>query len=106
MKPTPLFVDTYDLTLDICRQLDGDPAHLSTATVDTALALLTAVAEALRQAQTPLEEADEHLARLRLLLRLRTDLDRGDRGFALRMLEKADAIGRQIGALLRRAGRA
>lgn len=105
MKPTPLFADTYDLALEVCRQLDGDPAHLSTTTVDTALRLLAAVSEALRLAHTPLEDADEHLARLRLLLRLRVDLDRGDRAFALRMLERADGVGRQIGGLLRRAGR-
>jgi hypothetical protein len=69
------------------------------------LVLLSAVSEGLHRADTPLEEADAHLAHLRLLLRLRADLDRGDRSFALRMLEAADGIGRQIGGLLRRAGR-
>ncbi len=104
MRPTPLFTDTYELALDTCRQLDGDK-QLASLTVDTSLSLLGAVHEALHRADLPLEEADAQLARLRLWLRLRADLDRGDRAFALRALERCDEIGRQVGGLLRRTGR-
>jgi hypothetical protein len=105
--PAPLFTDTYDLTAWLLAGLHEHPSSLARALCQLSLDLLDAVTEALaeRDALTALDEADALLARLRLRLRLAGSIELLDERRMLHALERADGIGRQIGALMRHRAR-
>jgi hypothetical protein len=102
----PLFTDTYDLAAWLLGRLDADASRLAAEICRLALALLDVVTEALRQRDDPaaLEEADDLLRRLRLRLRLAGEIQLLDERRMLHALERADLVGRQLGALMRHRG--
>ncbi len=105
--PAPLFSDTYDLTSWLLGRLHEHPSHLAADLCRLAPGLLDAVTAALRRRDDigSLDDADDLLARLRLRLRLAAEIGLLEERQMLHALERADTIGRQLGALLRhRAG--
>lgn len=101
--PAPLFTDTYDLTAWLHGGLHEHPSTLARALCQLSLELLDMVADGLaeRTGITELIEADELLVRLRRRLRLAGSIELLDERRMLHALDRADVIGRQIGALLR-----
>ena len=101
--PAPLFTDSYDLGAWLLARLHTQPSRLAADICRLALALLDAITLALQQhdAGDALDDADELLARVRLRLRLAADIDLLQQRQMLHALERADTIGRQLGALLR-----
>lgn len=100
--PAPLFTESYDLTAWLLARLHTQSSRLAADICRLALALLDAVTLALRQRDDSgaLEDADELLARLRLRLRLAADIELLQQRQMLHALERADTIGRQLGALI------
>jgi len=105
--PAPLFTDTYDLTAWLLGGLHEHPSALARVLCGLALELLDAVTDALGQRDdlAALGEADELLARLRLRLPLAGSIELLDERRMLHALERADGVGRQLGALLRHRSR-
>jgi hypothetical protein len=112
MKEAPLFVDAYDLALDLCRLL-GSPStdgehrccgELGKRVSATALDLLERITLTLKgyDQEDNAEQADERLAVLRVHLRLAMDLGLIERQRHLALIELLDAIGRQLGGWLKR----
>jgi len=101
--PAPLFTDTYDLASRLLGRVHAKPSHLAAELCRLAPALLDAVTAALRRRDDieALEDADDLLGQLRLRLRLAAEIGLLDERQTLHALERADSIGRQIGALLR-----
>jgi hypothetical protein len=101
--PAPLFTDSYDLAAWLLGRLDREPSRLGADICRLALGLLDAVTEGLRARDDPsaLLAADELLRRLRLRLRLAGETGLLDERRMLHALQRADGVGRQLGALLR-----
>ena len=74
--PAPLFTDTYDLTSWLLGRLHAEPSRLAADLCRLALALLDAIAAALRRRDDieSLDDADGLLASLRLRLRLAAEI--------------------------------
>jgi len=101
--PAPLFTAAFDLAAWLLGRLHEQPSYLARELCAQATTLLDLVAEALRSrdALEPLDEADALLRRLRLRLRLGSEIGLLDERRMLHALGLADNVGRQIGALLR-----
>ena len=106
--PAPLFTDSYDLTVWLLAHFDTNRSHLAVDLCRLALTLLDAVTQALRDRDDieALDQADDLLTALRLRLRLAGEIELLQERQMLHALERADTIGRQIGALLRHRGAA
>ena len=104
MKEAPLFVDAYQMSLQIF-ELELSPTVVADRVRAYALDFVEAVALALRGEDVPkhLEDADATLLRLRLSLRLLIDLE--PRPILITLTEKIDGMGRQIGGWKRKLGR-
>ena len=104
--PAPLYADTLRLCHWLLERLGDDPGPLPRALCGNALALLEAVALALkgRRRDEQLELADERLIALRTQLRLAAELGHLDDRQEVHALEQADTIGRQLGGWLRSLG--
>lgn len=102
--PAPLFTHCYDLAAWILAHFDGRQRVLAQALCTHSLALLDAVALALRgvDREEQLATADEVLVELRLRLRLAHQTGLLDERQMLYALEQADQIGRQIGGWRKR----
>jgi hypothetical protein len=107
MKEAPLFVDAYDLALDLCRHLQRADVEqwcranqvLGQRAVSSALDLVDRITLALKgfDRDDNAAAADESLAVLRVQLRLAMDLGLVERRQHLSLIERMDAIGRQLG---------
>jgi hypothetical protein len=107
-RRAPLFADTFALCEWLLGRLDGEPGVLAASVCRNALALLEAVALALKGQlrEERLIEADERLVALRLQLRLAAATGRLSERQVLYALERADGIGRQVGGWRRALERA
>jgi hypothetical protein len=106
VKEAPLFVDAYDLAVDLCRRLQQPGGSelpcqvvLSQRVVTAAMDLVDRVTLALKgyERDRCVAEADECLALLRVYLRMTMDLGLIERQQHLAFIEQLDAIGRQLG---------
>ena len=99
----PLYVDSFALCEWLLGHFGDDPRCLPTALCQSALALFSSVTLALkgRRRDEHLEEADEHLIRLRAQLRLAHAVNVLSETQMLYALERAEVIGRQLGGWLR-----
>ncbi len=104
--PAPIYVDAYDLSRWILEKLDGSSGALEQRLAKNALDLLDSLVLALkdRRREEMLERADEVLVLLRIHLRLAADSGLLDEQQMLFALERADAIGRQLGGWLKGLG--
>ena len=102
----PVYVDTLALCQWLLQHFGDDRRALPRTLCDCALALLEAVTLALkgRRREEHLDLADERLICLRTHLRLAESLGYLDQRQMLHALERADAIGRQLGGWLRSMG--
>jgi hypothetical protein len=98
-EPAPIFTDTFALCTWLLGRLGDDARVLARRSCETALALLDAVVLALkdRERARRLVQADDHLLRLRMYLRLAGATDLLSEDQMLHALEAADGIGRQLG---------
>lgn len=90
----------------LLNKFDQDPGVLGPSLCRCGLLLVQAVVLALkdRDRDTQIDLADEQLIRLRVLLRLAVDTGGlSDRQYAF-VLDKVDAIGRQLGGWARSLG--
>ena len=99
----PLYVDAFTLCEWLLGHFGDDSRVLPQALCRCALTLFEAVTLALkgRRREAHVEIADEHLIRLRAQLRLAQAMRYLSEGQMLHALERADAIGRQLGGWLR-----
>ncbi len=104
--PAPLYVDAFALCEWLLGHFGDDPRILPRTLCSSALALLEAVTLALkrRRRAEQLEVADERLIALRTQLRLAAAVGSLNESQLVHALERADAIGRQIGGWLRSLG--
>ncbi len=107
--PPPLYRDTLALSGVLFEELEDQPRHpqLCRALREDALFVLGEVSAALagRDQRLHLDRADAALHRLRAELQLALELELLDEDAYLDLAEHADAIGRQIGGLLRAVAR-
>lgn len=104
--PAPLYVDAFGLCEWLLGHFGDDARILPRAISQCGLALLEAITLALKghQRDEQLERADECLIRLRTQLRLAGAMGYLSEAQMLHALERADAIGRQLGGWLRKLG--
>lgn len=102
-SPAPLYTDAFALCEWLLGRLGDDPRVLPRILCETALALLEAVLLALkgRDRDERLLAADERVLALRTHLRLAAAAGYLTESQTLFALERADAVGRQIGGWLR-----
>jgi hypothetical protein len=95
----PIFVEAFDFAAWIQRLLGPSPQPLARAIAGHALALVEAVALALKQnsRRERLTQADELLVRLRIELRLAGEIGLLDMRRAQHGLAQLESIGRQLG---------
>ena len=98
-KEAPIFVDAYRVALALERGLGQEAGPLAAALRSAALTLLQHITLALKGFDTAerLFEADEALIRVRLLLRLRIDVEQAERGLLLEASEHLVRVGKQLG---------
>ncbi|MEM7678311.1 MAG: hypothetical protein AAF449_20150 [Myxococcota bacterium] len=96
MKEAPIFIDAYQVALELAR-LKLEPPDTGAHARALAVELLEALTLALKGFDTPerLHDADVLLVRLRLTVRLLIDLS--DRPALIALTEPLDKIGRQLG---------
>ncbi len=106
IRPAPLFVDAFSLAEWIFGRFGRDEGALPKSICAVMLDLLDAVTLALkgRNREEQVEIADEQLIRLRIRLRLAAEREYLTEKQLLYALERADAIGRQLGGWLRSLG--
>lgn len=99
----PIFTAAYRLARWTLEALDERPGTLAPALCRRSLALLEALALALkdRDREVRLDEADEALIQLRLSLRLAADIGLIEERQLLHALALADDVGRQLGGWFR-----
>lgn len=104
--PAPLYVDAFALCEWLLGRFGDDPRALSAALCRSALTVLEAVTLALkgRRRDEHLELADESLVALRTQLRLAAAAGYLTDDQAMHGLDRADAVGRQLGGWLRALG--
>ncbi len=104
--PAPLYVDTFALCEWLLGRFGKDTRVLPSAICQHALALLDAVTLALkgRRRDEQVEIADERLIGLRTQLRLAASTGYLSESQMIHALDRADAIGRQIGGWMRTLG--
>ena len=102
----PLFVDALSIAKWLVEHFDRSAGALGPHVVAIALDLLQAVTLALkdRRREEQIELADEHLIRLRVLLRLAADCGNLTAEQYGHVLSHVDAIGRQLGGWRRSLG--
>ena len=102
----PLFVDALALGQWLVERFDAAGGPLEARLAALAFALLESLTLALKQRdrEARIEEADELLIRLRALLRLAEACGRLNADQYGHVLERVDAIGRQLGAWKRSLG--
>ena len=102
----PLFVDALAIAQWLVGHFDGAAGVLGPRIVAAALDLLQAVTLALkdRRREEQIELADEHLIRLRVLLRLASECGNLTAEQHGHVLARVDAIGRQLGGWQRSLG--
>jgi len=102
----PLFVDSLALAEWLLAKFDTAPGRLARNLSDTVLELLQVITLALkdRRREAHVELADELLIRLRALLRLAVECGRLTHEQYGHVLERVDAIGRQLGGWRRKLG--
>ena len=105
--PAPLLRDTWQLAEWLLARLEPVDRPLPRRVCALAIGLLEEVTRALRSTDPvpDLLDADDTLATLRLHLRLAERLGHLDEAQMLFALERADAVGRQVGGWLRSARR-
>ena len=98
-KEAPIFVDAYRVALALERGMANDDGPLATRIRTSAIHVLESINWALRgyDVEERLFQADEELVRLRLLLRLRIDVEEVDRGLLLEASERLVDVGKQLG---------
>jgi len=101
--PAPLYVDCSALCSWLLAKFNADSGTLERNLCQAAIDLLIAVSLALkdRRRELEIERADEHLIRLRVLLRLAKDDGKLDARQYQYALEQAAGIGRQLGGWAR-----
>jgi hypothetical protein len=101
--PAPLYVDTFDLCLWLIKQFGSNTEILPHRICCCSLDLLQAVTLALkgRRRDEHLEIADEQLITLRAQIRLANACDYLKDPQMLYVLERVDAIGRQLGGWIK-----
>ncbi len=99
----PLYVDAFALCEWLLARFGDESRVLPQALCACALSLFEAITLALkgRRREEQVEIADEQLIRLRAQLRLACTLGHLSEAQMLYALERADAIGRQLGGWLR-----
>lgn len=102
----PIFADAYALCDWLIGRLGDDNRELARAICRRGLTLLNAISLALigRDRHDCIDQADEILIGLRNELRLAASSGYLSEAQAIYALERADAIGRQIGGWLRTLG--
>jgi hypothetical protein len=102
----PLFVDCLALAGWLVARFEAAPGPLGQRLTDTALELLETVTLALkdRAKEERVEQADELLIRLRALLRVAVEGGLLTTDQYQHVVERVDAIGRQLGGWLRSLG--
>jgi hypothetical protein len=102
----PLYTDCLALAEWLLGHFQEDERVLPRELCTLGLALLDAVVLALkeRESEAQIEQADTLLLRLRMRLRLTPALHLLEERQMLHGLERADAIGRQLGGWLRSLG--
>lgn len=102
----PLYVDSFALCEWLLGHFGDDKRVLPRALCQCALRLFEAITLALkgRRREEHVEIADEQLIRLRAQLRLAQAMSYLTQAQMLYALERADAIGRQLGGWLRKFG--
>jgi hypothetical protein len=105
-REAPIYTDSFQLCGWLLEHFDADPGVLARELVSTALALHKHLVLALwlPEPAPELDLADEALILLRALLRLAEASRKLSQDQLLYALERADAIGRQLGGWLRREG--
>ncbi len=101
--PAPLYVDTFDLCVWLLARFRDGNGTLEKDIRETALALLKNITLALkgRRRDENVDLADEHLIWLRAGLRLAGAGGQLSGSQLLYALERADAIGRQLGGWIK-----
>jgi hypothetical protein len=104
--PAPLYTDAFALCEWLLGHFGDDPRLLPQNLCHNGLALLDAVTLALkgRRREEQIDAADEGLIRLRTQLRLAATAGYLTEAQSLHALERADAIGRQLGGWMRALG--
>lgn len=104
--PAPIYVDAFTLCEWLLGHFGDKPGALSSALCGSALDLLAALTLALkgRRRDEHLELADERLLVLRTQLRLAAAAGHLTDAQLVHGLDRADAIGRQLGGWLRALG--
>lgn len=104
--PAPIYVDTLALCKWLLEHFGADERILPRTLCGYSLKLLEAVTLALknRRRDEQIDIADEYLIRLRTQLRLVQETGYLSQAQMLHALDRADAIGRQLGGWLRALG--
>ena len=103
VRPAPLFVDSFNLAQWLHERFHGHAEPLAAETARCGQHLLEALTLALKQRRRDwhMDQADELLIRLRVQLRMAEALGLLDEEQLYFALDRADAIGRQLGGWLR-----